>query len=410
MLKRRLLPLVLAPCLLLASGGEPGLSLHYEYYQDANKVTSQTPGFDVLAKVAPNWSVSLDAEVDGVTGASRVSRQDPYDYRGVIQDKPVPGVLDGIAGASKYEFRVSQTAHVTYSHNGDIVSVGYYDSKEDDYFSAAPMLDLATDLFDRNTTLGVSLSYFNDMFVQHSITDSSGLVVGSGKKKLYSMQASVTQSFTPLTLGSVAVQRILSLGYLNKPYNPVLVPLPTPVYDSGAGAWKYYNDPLPEAMDNRKVALAFSGELVQGYTFIPNHLGSIRINYRYYTDTWGIQSHTIDNEWSQYLTENLYMRIRYRYYTQGAANFVYASYNGTEPFRTSDIKYYPFTSNMFGLKLGGNIPDDWQEGRWWVPARWNVLGNYMLRNTHGVSYQYQFFPFADTYYQFTVMTGVDYVF
>lgn len=406
---------LLFPGLLFAGEAGSGLSLHYEYFKDANEVWSHTPGFDVRAALSPNWTASISAEVDGVSGASRVNPPDVNSADGVsgASAKQTPTLLDGISGASTVEFRVSQTSHITYSNAGTVASVGYYTSKEDDYYSSAPMLDLAYDLFERNTTVGLSLSYYDDRFVNKDVTPPGKDPFnpeGSARKRLTSGQMSITQSLTSLTLVSVAAQRIHSWGYLSKPYNPVMVKLDVPILeDPATNTYRYYDSYL-ETLPSDKKALVFSGTLVQGYTFIPDHLGSIRIQYRHYSDDWKLSSHTLDNEWSQYLTESLYMRIRYRWYTQTRAEFVYLKYRGDEKYKTSDVKYYPFTSNLIGVKFGGLFPEDWQESHGWIPTAWNIKLDYMIRNTKGNKAQFQYFSEDQNYHQTTFMTGVDYAF
>ena len=162
-------------------------------------------------------------------------------------------------------------------------------------------------------------------------------------------------------------------------------------------------------LPSTKAALVYAGEIVQGYTFIPDHFGSLRVSLRYYADSWKLKSRTVDGEWSQYLSESLYLRLRYRWYTQTGAEFVYNAYNGSEPYRTADIKFYPFTSQLYGIKLGGGFPEDWA-GNWWVPTRWSIKGDYTIRNTKGNPLLYEFYSPQQNYYQYTIMTGVDYVF
>jgi len=412
LISKRIFLAIFAPAILLAGGPEPGLSLHYEYYYDANQVSSTTPGFDARVAINPNWSVAVGAEVDGVTGASRVSQVNVNSRAGIQVTHAVPSFIDGLSGASAYEIRKSTDEHLHYDHDGKVMDIGYYNSSENDYFSSAPSLDLAYDLFNRNTTLSTSFSYFDDRFVQKSLTASNtdSTTVGSRKKNLISAQAGITQSLTKLTLVSGSVQSIHSWGYLSKPYNPILVPLAAPIPIAGSTDTQYYQSTyLPEVLPRTKVALVYAGEIVQGYNFIQDRLGSFRVSFRYYTDSWELKSRTIDGEWSQYLSESLYLRLRYRWYSQTGVSFAYSSYNGLEPYRTADIKYFPFTSQLFGFKFGGTFPDEWTQS-WWVPARWNIKGDYTIRNTKGNPLLYEFYSPTQNYYQFTIMTGVDYVF
>jgi len=149
---------------LLLWAGEAGssLAIHTEYFEDANKVWSLTPGVDARVKFAKNWSVALSAEVDGVTGASRVSPPSVSEIDGVsgASTGRVQSLVDGLSGASTVEFRKSGTVHGRYDHDGSVIDLGYYYSKENDYRSSAPMIELAHDFFGRNTTLGFAASYW----------------------------------------------------------------------------------------------------------------------------------------------------------------------------------------------------------------------------------------------------------
>jgi hypothetical protein len=418
---RRLRMLRRMVCVLTAIAGfsfsaeGSSLGFQYEYFQDNNEVVAITPGFHFSWEFVRNWYVSMGGEVDGVSGASRVNPPNQFEadgFAGASQQR-TPELIDGLSGASTYEFRKSGDLHARYSKDGAIADIGFAGSTENDYRSLSPSLDLAYDLFDRNTTLGFSTAYFWDRFRNKDIYYDGSF--GSAPKRVLSLQASLTQSLTKWTLASASIQRVLSTGYLSKPYNPLLVPLETPVTQAD-GSVRYY-DLLEEVLPGRKEAWAFGGEVVQGFPGLLDRLGSLRVKYRYYKDSWELKSHTIDNELSQYLMDDFYIRLRFRYYTQTRAEFIYASYNGAEPFRTADIRYYPFQSYMLGLKFGGRFPDSWTEWSSLIPDTWNIKGDGLLRSTRsrypaelnpGQPFLYQFAPSGELYNQRSVMIGVDY--
>ena len=41
-----------------------------------------------------------------------------------------------------------------------------------------------------------------------------------------------------------------------------------------------------------------------------NNRSSVKVDYRYYTDNWGIDSHTIGSNLSQYITDDVVVRYR----------------------------------------------------------------------------------------------------
>lgn len=382
--------------LTCASESQMGIRFHYEYFSDANHVTSYTPGADIVLPISKHWTSESSIELDGVTGASRVAEVSAVD--GVTQASELPNLIDGIAGASTFEFRKSQSTQLTYSNSGTVASLGYAVSSEDDYFSSSPSISFAQDFFERNTTVGFSYSYFQDKFVNAHVN-----ALGSADKILHSAQVSLTQILTPKTLAEAGIQRIHSRGYLSKPYNPVVIPIPNPVDE------ELYSI-VDERIPNHKDADVLSLNIVQGFHLIPDLLGSIRLGYRYYQDSWSLKSHTLQTEISQYFDDGLYVRLRYRYYNQGRAEFAYANYSGSENYLTSDIRYYPFISQLFGFKVGASIPDEWLEAYSWLPNQAYFKTDYTIRNTHGNPLLYQFYEEDDYYDQWSILIGADYEF
>ena len=98
--------------------------------------------------------------------------------------------------------------------------------------------------------------------------------------------------------------------------------------------------------------------------------------YRFYADDWGIRAHTPELRAVQEAGSGVELGLRYRYYTQNAAEFYAERYMGNETFLTDDPKLSAFRSHTFEGKvsvLGGvfGLP-----GRW-ADARFDVLLGYV---------------------------------
>jgi hypothetical protein len=346
----------LATAALAASEGG-SLDLKYEYYQDRNKVWNHTPCFLLKLPLARNWFGGWEQEFDVVTGASRRLGADKV---GPFGDRE----LDAVSGASKIETRHSENPSVTYSNEGTVATASFYSSREQDYFSLSPAVSLAWDFNQRNTTLGVDWAEFFDDFAPRGAFAGLG-----GKKRIHSFGVTAAQSLTAFTLVGLTADYFKSSGYLGHPYNP-------PRDMNGAI--------LTEILPDRKQAGALSGQLVQGW-LIGNSLGSANLDVRRYQDNWSLKSLTADLKLSQYLTDGLYLRLRGRYYKQTGTFFAKESYTGREPYRVADIRYFPFTSFLVGVKLSGPFPDSWGDSRF-LPDRWDIKLDHTLRDTRGDSH------------------------
>ena len=79
----------------------------------------------------------------------------------------------------------------------------------------------------------------------------------------------------------------------------------------------------------------------------------IRSYYRYYADTWGIQSHTASLEVPVKITPFVSIAPFYRYYTQTAAYYFapYQTHTSTESYYTSNYSLSAFNSQFFGINF-----------------------------------------------------------
>ncbi|MGL1935960.1 MAG: DUF3570 domain-containing protein [Fibrobacterales bacterium] len=371
--------LIVAP--LFASGSENSLDLRYHFYTDKNQVTAYTPVLALTKWLDELWSVSYEQEIDAVTGASRslgYNRLNTVSKDETLKPSEPDSPIDALSGATKPEVRFSESFNVSRNNQGDIIGLGFYMSHEPDYTSYSPSINVALDFNERNTTISASYGRFFDTY--HG---REGFAPG-GDKNISSFSFSFAQSLTPFTMVSLSGNYVDSWGFLGHPYRPVTL-------EDG--------DSKEERVPDAKTGIALSANIIQGYELFDEYLGSINVHYRNYHDSWGMKSHTIDTKLFQHITDELYIRLRHRFYTQGSMDFIYAQYSTDDKYRSADIRYYSFFSNLFGFKLAGGFPDSWED-IWFVPTQWNFTFNYLYRSTRNNPDLYQFF--GDTWY-----SGID---
>jgi len=89
---------------------------------------------------------------------------------------------------------------------------------------------------------------------------------------------------------------------------------------------------------------------------------SVRVNYRYYEDDWGVVSHTYGVKLNQMIKDGVIVRYRYRYYDQSAATFhrdEYETVDGIGGFLSADYRMGRTEAHLFGGRLDfnlGNLP------------------------------------------------------
>jgi hypothetical protein len=79
----------------------------------------------------------------------------------------------------------------------------------------------------------------------------------------------------------------------------------------------------------------------------------LRSYYRFYTDTWGITSHTASIELPWKISSFISVSPFYRYYTQTAANYFapYGEHTPGETYYTSNYDYSAFQSHYVGINF-----------------------------------------------------------
>jgi hypothetical protein len=286
------LPIVLVPAKAgAAEVNEVGFTLLGYKERGLMKVTE--PIVWAKGTVAEVWEIQASGLLDIVSGAS------PEGVSNVF-GKPVQVV----SGASVVDHRKQADLKVA-RHLGDLtLGVSGAWSTEEDYFSRAFGLDVRYDLNQKNTTLAAGIARSSDIV---GSSDDPGL-----------HEPRVTREYlvgiTQILSRTAAIQSTLThsrgRGWYNDPYRYTITAYPPEL----GLAPLFFRDKRPDHRDSWSW-------LTRYRRHFPDRDGTLQLDYRYFTDDWHVQGHTIEAAWQQQLSERWALRPALRYYTQRAARF-----------------------------------------------------------------------------------------
>jgi hypothetical protein len=305
--------------LAVPARGDTGFGSKVQVYTDSDHTTVISPVVDAQADVTPDTNVSAGYLVDAVSSAS----------------------VDVVSQASPITFH--DTRHqvsLGMSHVFDTVTprLGYSFSTEHDYLSHTINANVSKDLDDKNTQLAVGYSLsINRVGRAHDENFSRALTN-------HHIAVSWTQTVSPKLVTQVTYELGYSDGYQASPYR--FVPI-RQTADAAPEFWVPETDP-----DTR-----WRHALVGGANLAVGEASSLQGDYRIYFDTWGVTSHTIGARYFAALSKHVELRLRERFYMQGAASFYQSVYMAPAKYIVYDRELGPLWSETLGAKLVLGLSD-----------------------------------------------------
>jgi hypothetical protein len=259
------------------------IAVKYGSYSDSqpgwDRIKATAPQVYVQAPIAGDWSIEASGVVDNVSGAT------PYAHtqKSGASSGGKLGMSDerkaGDVKITRYMARSALSASVAYSN-------------ENDYQSTALGLDARWSSDDNNRTWTLGFGAASDTIDN----TASGINTAINEhKNTQEFMGGITQVLTPTDIVQFNLTRGVGSGYFNDPY-------------------KSY-DLRPNQRDTW-IALARWNHYLEPFD------ASLRTSYRYYSDTFGVQSHTFGQDWVQPVGK-LTFTPGLRYYSQQAANFYF---------------------------------------------------------------------------------------
>ncbi len=318
---------VVTVSLLLASAGtafagvlpDDRADILYHLY-DGGGVAIDGPSLLIRKKVGNSVSIVGNYYVDMVSSAS----------------------IDVVTTASPYtEKREQVSLGMDYLRGNTKMSVSITNSEESDFTAKSYRFSVSQDMFGDLTTLTLTYSLGDDE-VRRSDDDS---FVRYADRQFYSI--GVTQIVTRNLIMGLSVETITDEGFLNNPYRTVRY------LDATSPVGYSYE---PELYPNTRTSTAVG---IRARYYLP-YRAAIQGEYRFFTDTWGIISHTgaisYTHPWGPFTFTG-----KYRFYTQDQADFYRDLFPRSEAtnFRGRDKELSQFVSQTFRLQASYELFSDW---------------------------------------------------
>jgi len=248
-------------------------------------------------------------------------------------------------------------------------SVGFSGSKEYDYLHLGVNGSISRDFNNRNTTLSAGLALSQDSWDPEGGTpipfapmldvgDTSNKL-GTEDKDVIDIVLGVTQVVSRRMIVQLNYSFSDNSGYLTDPFKflslvdgttgDTVTRTPAPGAEGPSHEFRFENRP------EERTKHSFYGQ-----TKYYMNGKVLDASYRYMTDDWEIDSHTLDVKFRWPLGETSYLEPHFRFYTQTAADFYTISLvDGVAlpAFASSDYRLGEFDAITAGLKFG------WETGK-----------------------------------------------
>ncbi len=273
------------------------------HYYSGGGVTAEGPAVLVRKGNDKSYSVFASYYVDNVTSAS----------------------IDVEAQASKYtEKRDEIAVGIDYLYNDTISTISFNNSEESDYISDSVNLDMSQEFFGGMSTFSMGYSTSADIVKRVDNDFSEEL-------NRYRYRLGLSQILTRNWITSFNYEAIAENGFLNNPYRSARV----------LGAY------VPEVYPSTRTSEAFSFRSLTYFDW----RGSVRFDYRFYTDTWGIESDTVEIGFSKYLGAKNVFEVSYRLYSQNKASFYSDNFDAEMIYMARDKELSTFSDTTLKAKF-----------------------------------------------------------
>ena len=228
--------------------------------------------------------------------------------------------LSGASGKGIHDSRGAADVKVTQYFQDYSIGVGAAYSTENDYDARTLSIESRFWTPDKNTTFAFGLSGSDD-----SVSSSIDKTL-SKNRNAGNVLVGVTQVINPIS----SVQSNLTFGD-----------------ESG-----YLSDPY-KTLDTRPDHRTEFAWLTRYVLYVAPTKGAVHLDYRFYDDSFGVQSHMMEASYYQPFLDSWMIRPSVRYYSQTAADFFTGSFPPANPgdHFTADQRLAAFGSITAGIKL-----------------------------------------------------------
>jgi len=283
------------------------LGFKYGTYQDGqagwDRISVKAPHLYIQAPVASDWSVEAALVADTVSGAS-------------------PRMHTQKSGASRMsDYRKAGDVKVTRHMARSAVSVSLAASDEHDYSSRAVGVQGRWSSDDNNRTWTAGFGASSDKIDNQSNGVNTAI---NQRKRTQEFMVGVTQVLSPTDIAQLNLTRSVGHGYYNDPYKS-----------------------FDQRPDQRSTWIA----LARWNHYLAGPGATVQSSYRYYSDTFGVNAHTLGMDWVQPIGK-WKVTPGVRYYMQSAADFY------LDPKLDAQGRYDQLATILHAASLAGNKSAD----------------------------------------------------
>lgn len=218
------------------------------------------------------------------------------------------------------------------------LDVGYIQSDENDYHSKTVTAGGTREFFQKNTVFGVGFANGQDR-----IQSSANKIFDEPmNNQVYSL--SLTQVLSRLSVIQFIYDFRVESGYIASPYRRVKL-------EDGATITTK-EEVHPRTRNRNALAVKYN-------YFVQPLLMSWATTYRFYTDSWEVMSHTIEERFSREFGKYFSAALILRYYQQKKASFFQDYYSSADPgpFHTGNKTLGTYNSILVGLRPQINMTE-----------------------------------------------------
>ncbi len=357
------------------------------YKQDGiHSAVSGGIGSENLTDIASNIVVAIPMNDDDVltidTGISSYTSASSSNINPFDATNPTP--WQSSSGASEQDQLVSLVANYSHSSNDRnlIWNADVSFSNEYDYTSIGFGGGVARLFNKKNTEISVKANVYLDQWrpiypkelvdnlngqtiydenqnVTLGFSNASFSQFSATNRNSYSVSFGFSQILTKKLQLSLFLDVLSQEGLLSSPYHRIYFadktnyyvgqPQFIPNYTSNQNSGVFQLADVIEKLPNTRFKVPFGARL----NYYINETFKLRTYYRYYSDNWGINSHTTSIELPIKITDKFTVFPMYRYYVQTESKYFapYEQHLSTEKFYTSDFDLSSFTSNQYGFGI-----------------------------------------------------------
>lgn len=273
----------------------------------------------IEAPIGASWSVALDVQNDYQSGAS------PWFIGAQVDGQP--GVI--MSGASIQDNRVEVGVTTRYFWADGNAGFSVSHSDEDDYDATAVALDASWNSSDSSRTWNVSFSSSQD-----NVEPTQGVIpvfIEEDELETQSMYFGVSQILSRTAIARIGLNYTYSEGYLSDPYK--------------------LRDIRPDTHERLALSLGYR-------RFLIDFDASLQLDYRYYADSWGTDSHALELAWAQNLPSSL-LTPYVRYYSQRQADFFNVVADSNENYYADDYRLSSYGAFTLGARWSVSLNEQW---------------------------------------------------